>query len=339
MAIKNYYEILNVPFQSDEKQIESAYLLKARELNPAGLPGKAQDIAKERLKDIEEAFEILSDPAKRQQHNDDLVAEMKAEQQAQAAAAAAAAQAQQQAAANPVSPPPSAKKSGLFIPVKIFAAAALAGLSVYACNKISSETPTSPDAPHKPEDLQSQTYPRLYRPNTMGLYFRDTPTGDVTATLGPKTCLQIIKPTIDDEMAHVLINGVKRSYEGYVARSNLSPLEDLSKTPETCKAEIGDPPSTTPAMIAYTVTQDTVLEDIQSAHIKEATVKRDSCVIRRTSIPSVGEQYRVTVSGDTVIDALAPIANLHAIGAFDGSFACQAKMDVVNKPAGPGLKP
>lgn len=67
MQVKDYYKILGVARDADEKTIKSAYRKLARKHHPDVNPGDAA--AESRFKDITEAHEVLSDPAKRQKYD------------------------------------------------------------------------------------------------------------------------------------------------------------------------------------------------------------------------------------------------------------------------------
>jgi curved DNA-binding protein len=68
MKYKDYYAILGVAPDADEKKIKSAYRKLARENHPDVNPGDAQ--AEERFKDIGEAYQALSDSERRRQYDD-----------------------------------------------------------------------------------------------------------------------------------------------------------------------------------------------------------------------------------------------------------------------------
>jgi len=66
MSKRDYYEILGVPRDSDENAIKSAYRRLARQFHPD--VSKADD-AEERFKEVNEAYEVLSDTEKRQRYD------------------------------------------------------------------------------------------------------------------------------------------------------------------------------------------------------------------------------------------------------------------------------
>ncbi len=67
MDYKDYYQILGVTKNADEKEIKKAYRKLARQHHPDVNPGDAQ--AEEKFKDINEAYEVLSDGDKRQKYD------------------------------------------------------------------------------------------------------------------------------------------------------------------------------------------------------------------------------------------------------------------------------
>src|SRR6476660_4934599 len=84
MDYKDYYAVLGVPKTASPAEIKKAFRKLARQHHPDAKPG---DTAAERkFKDINEANEVLSDPAKRKQY-DELGANWEAVSRARAAGA------------------------------------------------------------------------------------------------------------------------------------------------------------------------------------------------------------------------------------------------------------
>ncbi|MFQ5811910.1 MAG: DnaJ C-terminal domain-containing protein [Anaerolineae bacterium] len=67
MEYKDYYNILGVKRSAEGKEIKKAYRKLARQHHPDVNPG--DKAAEERFKDINEAYEVLSDPDKRQKYD------------------------------------------------------------------------------------------------------------------------------------------------------------------------------------------------------------------------------------------------------------------------------
>lgn len=68
MNYKDYYAVLGVPKSAAEKDIKSAYRKLARKWHPDVNPN-ARKTAEEKFKDIQEAYEVLGDPAKRKKYD------------------------------------------------------------------------------------------------------------------------------------------------------------------------------------------------------------------------------------------------------------------------------
>ncbi len=68
MEFKDYYKILGVSPDASEKEIKSAFRRLARQYHPDMNPNDPQ--AEERFKEINEAYEVLSDPEKRRKYDE-----------------------------------------------------------------------------------------------------------------------------------------------------------------------------------------------------------------------------------------------------------------------------
>lgn len=68
MEYKDYYKILGVEKNADEKEIKKAYRKLARQYHPDMNPG--DKAAEARFKEINEAHEVLSDPEKRRKYDE-----------------------------------------------------------------------------------------------------------------------------------------------------------------------------------------------------------------------------------------------------------------------------
>src|SRR5581483_10583649 len=67
VAYKDYYRILGVDRNADAKAVKQAYRRLARKHHPDMNPGNRA--AAERFKEINEAYEVLSDPEKRRRYD------------------------------------------------------------------------------------------------------------------------------------------------------------------------------------------------------------------------------------------------------------------------------
>src|SRR6266446_2742059 len=65
---KDYYEILGVPRTASDTEIKKAFRKLAREFHPDVAKNKKQ--AEEKFKEINEAYEVLGDPAKRKKYDE-----------------------------------------------------------------------------------------------------------------------------------------------------------------------------------------------------------------------------------------------------------------------------
>src|SRR5690242_10108404 len=65
---KDYYKILGVSENADQKEIRQSYRKLARQYHPDVNPG--DQAAEEKFKEINEANEVLSDPEKRKKYDE-----------------------------------------------------------------------------------------------------------------------------------------------------------------------------------------------------------------------------------------------------------------------------
>src|SRR6478609_9245367 len=68
MEYKDYYQVLGVPRTATQADIKKAFRKLARQHHPDRNAG--DKLAEERFKDVNEANEVLSDPAKRKQYDE-----------------------------------------------------------------------------------------------------------------------------------------------------------------------------------------------------------------------------------------------------------------------------
>ena len=67
MTIKDYYKILGVQENADQTEIKRIYRQLAKKYHPDANQGDKQ--AEERLKEISEAYDVLSNPEKKQKYD------------------------------------------------------------------------------------------------------------------------------------------------------------------------------------------------------------------------------------------------------------------------------
>ncbi|MGJ8455803.1 DnaJ domain-containing protein [Pseudothermotoga sp. U03pept] len=65
----SYYDILGVKKNATQEEIKKAYREAVRRYHPDKFVGAARELAEEKLKQINEAYEVLSDPEKRAQYD------------------------------------------------------------------------------------------------------------------------------------------------------------------------------------------------------------------------------------------------------------------------------
>ena len=70
--MKNYYEILEVNKKASKEVIEKAYKVLVKKYHPDLYSGIKQEYAEKKMKEINEAYNILSDDFLREQYNNEL---------------------------------------------------------------------------------------------------------------------------------------------------------------------------------------------------------------------------------------------------------------------------
>ena len=69
VSFRDYYEVLGVSRSATEKEIKTAYRKLARKWHPDLHTSKDKDVAEEKIKQINEAYEVLSDKEKRAKYD------------------------------------------------------------------------------------------------------------------------------------------------------------------------------------------------------------------------------------------------------------------------------
>lgn len=68
-AFKDYYEILSIKRNASDQEIKQAFRKLARKYHPDLHKGKNKEKNEEKFKEINEAYELLSDPEKRRKYD------------------------------------------------------------------------------------------------------------------------------------------------------------------------------------------------------------------------------------------------------------------------------
>ena len=69
MAKRDFYEVLGVPKNASDEEIKKAYRKLAMKHHPDRNSGDGAKAAEEKFKEAKEAYEILSEPKKRQAYD------------------------------------------------------------------------------------------------------------------------------------------------------------------------------------------------------------------------------------------------------------------------------
>ncbi len=67
--MKNYYEILGIPFNADLQMIKTAYKKLSSFSHPDAVPPEHRQWAEERQRELNEAYRVLSDPELRKNYD------------------------------------------------------------------------------------------------------------------------------------------------------------------------------------------------------------------------------------------------------------------------------
>jgi len=67
--LKDYYAVLGVKRNASQEEIKNAYKELVKKYHPDKFVGPAKELAEEKLKEINQAYEVLSDPIKRKEYD------------------------------------------------------------------------------------------------------------------------------------------------------------------------------------------------------------------------------------------------------------------------------